>query len=159
MKSYPIVVGAVLLMVGLTACGTQTSTPSQATQAPTTHAQTVSFGPTALKPGAVWQLNSPGTGAPRESLSIEQIHGHTIDVTMYLSEFGSLLQSNLSGTVKNAHHLTLSGTLNESSITGSAETVPVQMIWQPVKRHTIWVTQTIPHNQTDSFSQLSFHDQ
>lgn len=147
-----------LATIGLTGCGTQVAkTPVAASQPVLTH-QSLSFGPITLATGMVWQLNNPGGGTPRELLTIEGLKGHHVVATVYVSEFGSLIQANLKGTVYQGQPLKLSGAVAEASVTGTSHRLPMQLIIQAKNRHTIWVTQSIQGDTANTFSQISFHD-
>lgn len=148
-------IGATLWLTG---CGSSSPNPPATLPSAQTSAALLHIGAVTLTEGAVWQLNNPGGGTPRESLTIQSIHGHQLSAVVYLGEFGSLIQANLKGTWHTAKSLTLSGTLSESTVTGSAKSVPIQMLLQPVKPHTLWVTQSIPGDTVNSFSQIPFQE-
>ncbi|NMP23063.1 hypothetical protein [Sulfobacillus harzensis] len=157
MRTRMALVAAMTLMA-LSGCGTQQAKPPKQS-VPTTPVSTLKIGPVVFKSGSVWQLNNPGGGTPRESLVIESIHGHRVGAVVYLSEFGSLIEANLKGTPSaKGNHLSLSGTVAEATVSGSSKTRPIRLLLQPVSPKTVWVTQTIPGDTVNSFSQIPFKE-
>lgn len=141
-----------LLLAG---CGT---TPKPLPPQAKAHIHTLQFGVVRLYPGMVWQLNNPGGGTPRESLAIQSLKQKQVSCVAYISEFGSLIQANIMGTLKSPTSLTLTGTVSESTATGSIKTLPIHLTLVPVRPHTLWVTQTIHGDPVNTFSQIPFHE-
>lgn len=158
-KRLQIIAAAALVLASAAGCGTQPHLGKS--PQPTVHHDKparLAFGPTALKPGDVWEINNPGGGTPREEFTIERIHGRRIDAQVYLGAFGSLLEAQVTGHFSSKTSLTLSGTITESSATGSSQTLPIQLLIKPVGPHALWVTQTIAGDTANSFSQITFKE-
>lgn len=145
-----------LAALGLVGCGTAAKPTVARPVLP--KPASLKLGPVVLQTGGVWMLNNPNGGTPHESLSIEKIQGTRIEAVVYLGEFGSLVDATLHGNDQGTKALTLSGTIEESTITGGTQSRPIQLLLQPVSPHTLWITQTIPGDSVDSFSQISFKE-
>ncbi|MCY0899148.1 MAG: hypothetical protein OWU33_09490 [Firmicutes bacterium] len=147
---------SILIAVGVTACGNIPPTHPEAIPSPLHAVPMVRMGTVSLRQGSVWQLDNPGDGTPRESITIAAIRHRQVSAVVYLSEFGSLINTTLHGTAKN-NRLTLVGTVADSTISGSVQNEPMTLIIQPVNPHTIWVTQHIQGDSLVDFSQIAFH--
>jgi hypothetical protein len=144
------------MALGLMTAGCGTTTVSQAASRPIA-APTMKFGPVTLKPGMIWELNSPGDGTPRETITIESIAHGRVGALVYASEFGTLIDTNVHGRWQKGKNLTLTGTVSEASVTGAPETLPVKLTIVPVHARTIWVTQIIRGDHLNTFQQIPFH--
>lgn len=158
-KRLHILAASALVLVSAAGCGSQphSAKPPKSTVSHQKPAR-LAFGPAALKLGDVWEISNPGGGTPREEFTIERIHGRRIDAQVYLGAFGSLLEAQVTGRLSASTSLTLSGTITESSATGSSQTLPIQLLIKPVGQHTLWVTQTIAGDTANSFSQITFKE-
>ncbi|MCY0878385.1 MAG: hypothetical protein OWU84_05545 [Firmicutes bacterium] len=157
MKRRANFVAAGVLSVLLTACGTAPSPHPEAAPHRTPAVKALRLGAVSLRQGSVWLLDNPGDGTPRESITIESIRQRQVSAVVYLSEFGSLIDTTLHGTAGSNQRLKLVGTVSDSTITGSVQTEPMTLVIQPVNRHTIWVTQHIQGDSLVDFSQIAFH--
>lgn len=158
MRARHLGIGVVLLAVALAGCGTAPQKVATRSLAPR-KVPALTVGPTTLSQGSVWQLNNPGDGAPRESLSITRIAERQITMQLYLSEFGSLFETHITGrTASQQRSVTLSGTLDEAAVSGQTINHRLVIILIPKSPHVMWVTQKITGDPVDSFSQLSFRD-
>lgn len=146
-----------LLLVGCGSPAHEANTGHPVASSHSSHAVTI--GATTVSTGSVWILNDPGSGLPRESLTIETIHGARITATLYLGEFGSLIQANIAGTVHAKNRLTLSGLVQESTASGSTAHHPIHLTLQSAGPKAIWVSQRIAGDLVNSFGQVAFHRQ
>ncbi len=148
-----------IIAVMLTGCGHSVarSSPVKGAARPS-HASAIALGRASLAIGSVWQLNSPGDGTPHESLTIQDVHGHAVTATVYLTGFGTLLNATLKGRVEQDRRLALRGHFLEQSLGGGTESLPIDLDAIAHSRHTLWVTQTIKGDATDTFVQLSFRE-
>ncbi|PSR23350.1 MAG: hypothetical protein C7B45_03280 [Sulfobacillus acidophilus] len=144
------------MALGLVATSCGTTSTSQAAVKP--HVKpSVKFGDVTLKTGMIWELNSPGDGTPRETITIESLAHHRVRAMVYASEFGTLIETTVQGHLQKGKNLTLTGTVQEASVTGATETLPVKLIVVPVHARTIWVTQLIRGDHLNTFEQIPFH--
>lgn len=152
---YRFVPALVLAVPLLSGCG---SLPSHPTAQAADHVRSgVDWGPITLHSGEVWQLNNPGSGAPRETLTFTLGTHRAAEISLYASAFGTLVNTTITGHIPSQGAITIRGAVPEASAFGSPSNHRLLLVLDPKSAHTIWVTQHIHGDNLNTFTQLSFH--
>ena len=161
MRNYHVRWTALGLMLAAAAsgCGITAAAKPPAKPLNAVHTAVLQIGPTRLAVGSVWQLNDPGGGSPRESLTITRLAGNSVRAQIYIAGSGSLYDIHVAGHfTRHDAALTFTGTLSQPSLSGHAVRDRLTILAVPKAPRVMWVTQRVNGAALDTFSQLSFHE-
>jgi hypothetical protein len=148
-----------MLAAAASGCGITVAAKPPAKPVKAVHQAVLQVGPTRLAVGSVWQLNDPGGGSPRESLTITRLAGSSVRAQIYIAGSGSLFDINVSGHfTRHDTALRFTGTLSQPSLSGNNVRDRLTILAVPKGARVMWVTQRVNGAALDTFSQLSFHE-